>query len=72
MSSDSKRTISFSVASQDDKKYLDAIADEKGYGKASTMARVALVQMLTRMKVPFPPDEAITECENHATGQRGV
>lgn len=61
--STTKKTVSFSLSSPEEKNYLDAIAKGKGYGNISTMARVALVQMLTRMKVEFTENKAITSRE---------
>ena len=49
------KKITFSVSSEKHKDYLKQIAREKGYGKISTMSRVALQQMITRMKLPFTP-----------------
>lgn len=60
MGSSTKKTISFSVTTPEHKAYLNRIAEEKGYGNASVMARVALEQMLNRKKISFEPPEAFT------------
>ena len=55
------KTISYSAFSAEHKAYLNKIAKEKGYGTAGNMSRVALQQMLTRMKLPFEPVKAVLD-----------
>jgi hypothetical protein len=48
MGSDTKKTISFSVESAEEKAELNAFAKSKGYQNASALARVALYQYRAR------------------------
>lgn len=69
MSSSSKKTVSFALQSEDEKSYYNEIATEKGYGNISTMARVALFQMLSRMKVPTWEEKAFSDRDLKLTGE---
>jgi len=69
MSSSSKKTVSFALQSEEEKSYYNEIATEKGYGNISTMARVALFQMLSRMKVPMYEEKAFSDRDLKMTGE---
>lgn len=61
--SSTRKVITFSVDSEEQKEWINKIAAEKGYGNASTLARVAIAQMFSRMKVSFEPPETFLDRE---------